>query len=574
MTIMRLRTASRIAGITGPVSVKALAKKYGREPPINLRELLQAVSEMSALSEIKHLFVLVLENRSFDHIFGLSNLTGTDIVTGEMTAVEGIPSVIPTELDSKGTAYGIVPIASSPPFVLKGDIGHELRNVKRQLCGKACTADLAYADAPYSGNDNEIDNRGFVLDLELSIEGAKSLFEQQLGQQIDAKYFGAVNDAMHCFTPSALPVLTALAKEFLVCDNWFSSVPGPTFPNRMFIHAATSDGITYSPGGSELGVNVFTGFEFQNGHIFDRLDEKGLAWYVYVGDKLFNQTVVMDGIFPTDLSDRDDLAEDLADPDFDGAYVFIEPNYDPMNNYVDGNSMHPLNDPARAEALVKEVYETIRNSPCWEHSVLVITFDEHGGFFDHVRPPRGVAPGDAAEHEPEQSFDFTRLGVRVPAIIVSPLIPKNMIDHTQYDHNSILATLSDRFGTNTLTKRDAAATPFSHVFRLPSAREDAPTTLPTPASGVAEASEVITQPPQKPPDELPLGMLPESIKTFVLAAAVADRKERGAGSAAAVAAEVANLRTVGDVRRYSNEVRARVVLRQRIRRPPLRRHNP
>jgi hypothetical protein len=98
----------------------------------------------------------------------------------------------------------------------------------------------------------------------------------------------------------------------------------------MFIHAATSDGITNSPSArDEIVAATLAGYEFENGHILDRLDEKDLNWYVYVGDVLFNQTVLMHGIDISDLSYLADLAEDLADPDFDGSYVFIEPHYNP-----------------------------------------------------------------------------------------------------------------------------------------------------------------------------------------------------------------------------------------------------
>jgi phospholipase C len=559
----RLGRAFRIAGLAAPRSARALATKYKRMPPVHLLELVRAICGTNTFAQVKHLFVLVLENRSFDHVFGLSQMTGADVVTGEPTSVRGVSPGLPPQLDSAGTSFSIVPTAPSLKFALKGDLGHEFKNVKRQLCS------VANAGAPYSGADSEIDNSGFVLDLEILIAQRKK--DDEAGKD------AAVNDALHCFTPASLPVLTALAKEFVVCDNWFSSVPGPTFPNRMFLHAGTSDGITESPGTGDLLTNaLFTGYEFANGHVFDRLDDKDLPWYVYVGDKLFNQTVLMDGIAVTDLSDRDDFAEDVADPDFDGAYVFIEPNYDPLNDYVDGNSMHPLNDPSKAEALVKKVYESLRKAPCWERSALVITFDEHGGFFDHVRPPRkpAFAPGDNAGHTPQQSFDFTRLGVRVPAIIVSPLVLKNGIDHTLYDHTSILATLRARFGLKSLTKRDAAAAPFSHVFQT-SARADTPPTLPNPAPAVMAAKAALVSAEGAPLDDaVPLSARPESVQTFVLAAAVADRKVRGAGSEPAIAAEVATLRTVGDVRRYATRVRARVALHPPIRRPPRRRKSP
>jgi len=101
------------------------------------------------------------------------------------------------------------------------------------------------------------------------------------------------------------------------------------------------------------------------------------------------------------------------------------------------------------ERLIKFVYESIRASSCWTKSALIITYDEHGGFYDHFVPPGGVAaPGDVA---PKYGFDFTQLGVRVPAIVVSPWIPKNLIDHTTYDHTTVLATLREWFQLQYLT---------------------------------------------------------------------------------------------------------------------------
>jgi len=599
--------------------VRALAKKYKLKPPVHLLELLSIIGD-NTLSKIDHLFVLVLENRSFDHIFGLSQLTGMDVITGEETSINSIPTGgamrlrpafaiakftgffsvralakkykvqapvhllellriigvipdgMPAQASNRGPAVGVVPIGSSSAFVLNFDVGHEFKNVKRQLCG------VENADAPYTGSDDQINNSGFVLDFQILLSQKKEELKQIIWSDDLEEWWeqvtGPQDDPMHCFTPAALPVLTALAKEFVVCDNWFSSVPGPTFPNRMFIHAATSDGFTGTPE-HMIWAALIDGYEFANGHIFDRLDEEDLLWLVYVGDLKFNQTVLMAGIdedADKGLVDYLYFTESVARPDFDASYVFIEPTYDPLYDYVDGNSMHPLNDPSRAEALVKEVYETIRKSPCWERSALVITFDEHGGFFDHLRPPDALAPGDLMKQTPQQGFDFTRLGVRVPAIIVSPLIPKNTIDHTIYDHTSILATLRDRFGIRHLTQRDETASPFSHVFRLPEARKDTPLTLPHPA----EAASALWKGPRRRevPDDAPLSALPDSARTFILAAAVADRKARGAGSGPAVAAEVLNLRTVGDARRYASEVDARVALRPRTRGPRVRRKNP
>jgi len=133
--------------------------------------------------------------------------------------------------------------------------------------------------------------------------------------------------------------------------------------------------------------------------------------------------------------------------------------------------------------LIKTVYETIRNSPHWNNSLLLITYDEQGGFYDHVAPPMTVSPGDTIS-DPDNnhhSFDFMQLGIRVPAIAISPLIPRNLVDHTVYDHTSLLATMENLFGLPSLTNRDAQAHTLNHLLSLQTPRTDAPTTLPDPA---------------------------------------------------------------------------------------------
>ncbi len=173
-------------------------------------------------------------------------------------------------------------------------------------------------------------------------------------------------------------------------------------------------------------------------------------------------------------------------------YIFIEPNWGNLllGTYKGGNSQHPVDDVTSGEKLIKYVYESIRGSSIWMKSLLIITYDEHGGFYDHCLPPGGVpSPGDVT---PIYGFDFTQLGVRVPAVVISPWIPKNLIDHTQYDHTSVLATLREWFqavGTGDigyLTYRDMLANNLSHLLSLEQPRTDAPLTLQNAAdSGVA-----------------------------------------------------------------------------------------
>jgi phospholipase C len=155
-----------------------------------------------------------------------------------------------------------------------------------------------------------------------------------------------------------------------------------------------------------------------------------------------------------------------------------------LNDYKGSTSQHPLDDVRLGEGLIKSTYEAVRNSAVWKSSVLIITWDEHGGFFDHVEPPAAVAPGDTAPTGGHNKYGFTfeRYGPRVPALVISPWIPKNVVDHRLYDHSSIPATVEKLFGIAPLTARDGTANSVLPLLSLAAARDDTPTTLPSPAS--------------------------------------------------------------------------------------------
>jgi phospholipase C len=188
---------------------------------------------------------------------------------------------------------------------------------------------------------------------------------------------------------------------------------------------------------------------------------------------------------------EDDVA-DLALPE----YTFIEPNYDTGNNYQGGNSMHPLNDIRRGELLIKQVYETLRKSQYWSETMLIITFDEHGGFYDHVAPASTVATGDDDQYaNPAHPFAFDQLGIRVPALVISAYTEKGSVigseagdSNTVFDHSSVLATVEKRFQIAPLTERDRVAQTLDVAVNLAAARDsDAPMVLPDPAPDTAVA---------------------------------------------------------------------------------------
>jgi phospholipase C len=365
--------------------------------------------------------------------------------------------------------------------------------VLEQLCGSG----TVYTGGPYP----KINNSGFVSNYT----------------------FG---DIMKCYdTPKSLPVMMALVSEFAVCDHWYSSLPGPTWPNRFFVHAASSGGLDHSPTTLEtLAWEKLKGFVFEHGSIYDSLNKAGQGWRIYRGVKTpligsIPGVAALKGIEIRDTIAYEKFATDVKS-EYPFAYTFIEPNYGDVINssYSGGQSQHPMDDVRRGELLIKSTYEAIRNSPLWFSSMLIITYDEHGGFYDHFPPPAAVAPGDTTPHSVynKTGFGFDQYGVRVPAIVISAYTPGNFISHLPYDHSSIPATLEQMFNMPALTKRDAAANTVGSLAALSVARPDTgegapPKTLPDISSPLSEEDALIAVSHPKPvPDSAPIdgGNLP------------------------------------------------------------------
>jgi phospholipase C len=414
-------------------------------------------SSPSALSQIQHVIVLMLENRSFDHLLGFRKT-----IDPRIDGLNGIESNLP---DPNFPTLPAVPVSRATSFTMPFDPGHEFDDVQIQLYG------------PNHEPTSPAPMTGFIA-------SAKNGAQQ-------AKVAADAPRIMECFQPDQTPVLSALAAEFAVFNYWHSSLPGPTWPNRFFVHAATSGGLTDSP---EKG-QILVGFSFTHGTIYDRLAAAGKEWRIY-HDGL-PQTA---GISTLRLEYVDPFTQHFRDmSEFSGAlakqdlpeYVFIEPNYDTGHNYQQGNSMHPLNDIRKGEALVKQVYEALRSSFYWDKAMLVITFDEHGGFYDHVPPPATVATGDDARYANHlHPFKFELLGVRVPAMVISAFTGKGLVIGAPgepaddiYDHASLLATVEKRFGLPPMTGRDGHAKTLEAALNLAAPRtspEEAPMKLPDP----------------------------------------------------------------------------------------------
>jgi phospholipase C len=331
----------------------------------------------------------------------------------------------------------------------------------------------------------------------------------------------------------------------------------------MFVHAASSGGLDHSPSITEIAAwEGVSGFPFPNGTIFDRLNSLGIRRRLYGGDD-FPLVAALRNIHLDDIRHYSLFASDVAQPGYADRYIFIEPSYDVLNKYRNGTSQHPLGDVTHGEALIKATYEAIRNSPAWDTSLLIITWDEHGGFFDHVIPPAAPDPGDTAPGSKfnQNGFTFQQYGPRVAAIVVSPLIPKNLVDHRLYDHASIPATLESLFGMNPLTARDAKANRLDALVKLRTPRNDTPTTLPAPA--VSSGAPASFQAPA--PDLASAGVAAsgETVNEGNLPAVVHSALQQDLalslpGARQEIVNRIARLRTRDEAFRYMAEVQKKV----------------
>ncbi|MFM5948130.1 MAG: alkaline phosphatase family protein [Novosphingobium sp.] len=491
-------------------------------------------------SAIQHVFVLMLENRSFDHMLAFSGIPG---ITAATTANSN---------SYNGVTYNVGDNAT--PTSMPTDPGHEFTDVLEQLGGQG-----SVYGAP---NYPAINNSGFAANYATTADEKTGLPTP-----------GEIGDIMACFnTAQQLQVMSGLANRYALCDHWFSSLPGPTWPNRFYVHGASSaysDGngnyvsLDDSPSPTQIGIwESVHGFAYRDGSIFDALDAASIPWRIYHDTSgttagSIPQVTALKGITladPLAVKSLDAFASDIGSG-YPYRYTFIEPNYGDItgNTYKGGSSQHPEDDVAGGENLIAQVFNAIAQSPLWPSSLLVITYDEHGGFYDSVAPGGTVVP--STQDKPgENGFIFNQLGIRVPALIVSPRIA-SQVDSTVYDHSSVPATIERLFGLPALTARDEAA---NDLRPLISATVDltAPPVLPTGRTRLA-ASAIDNEVRAKALDQ----PLPEkgNIHGFIHLARKADRElaERGVAPAA-VFESTAAPQTYGDADAYIRSVMARV----------------
>lgn len=373
---------------------------------------------------IRHVVMLILENHSFDQMLGCCKPI--------YPALEGVDPNRPRQnVDDAGRAFVQAPTTERMMFP---DPHHEVNHVAVQL-----------AD----------DNGGFVRDFSRSYPPPQS----------DATTCGYV---MGYYPLDFLPALHALARDFTVCDHWFSSLPGPTWPNRFFALSGTSMGRVNMPGDGEHTVDAAGWFEQDQPTLFDRLNERGIRWKSYFHD-IPQSSVLVRQRLPHNAARYfyiDEFYDDArgAEADFP-QFALIEPDF--MGGGE--NDDHPPHDVMKAEKLIADIYNAIRANPAlWQSTLLLVFYDEHGGFYDHVVPPAAVPPDD---HHAEYTFD--RLGVRVPALIISPWADRG-VEPTQFDHTSVLKYLIEKWRLEPLGRRasDATTTSIGIALRRTAPRTD------------------------------------------------------------------------------------------------------
>jgi phospholipase C len=370
---------------------------------------------------IDHIIVLMQENRSFDHYFG-------ELRTYDPTLdVEAAP-----------------PDASNPDPANPG--GPTIpRFHQTQLCE---TADL---DHSWNGAHEQWNN------------GAMDGFTKTNGGPGDP----TGSRTMGYYDETDLPFYYALYSTFAIGDRYFSSIMGPTQPNRFYLYAGTSFGRTVNglpPSGSE----------FSQPSLFNLLDQAGVSWKVY------SSQIAYVNFFAYVRSHSAGRVSTIAQYYTDAAQgqlpqvAFIDPVFGGARDVE--SDEHPPANVQVGQKFVADVIKALFQSPNWPSSALFLTYDEHGGYYDHVPPPEAVPPDSLRPSGASGAFD--RYGIRVPFATVSPFAKQHFVSHTMYDHTSILRFIETRFGLPPLGARDAVADPMLDLFDLRSPPFLTPPALP------------------------------------------------------------------------------------------------
>lgn len=455
-----------------------------------------------ALSQFDYIVVLMMENRSFDNLVGYCYDPATLPPGKSFDGVIGKNLSNPIPPDADQAERGVV--AFEPGFVYDNpnpDPGEPYPNVNTQLFNTVIPAsNRGLPTASLSPPYNLPDPVPAVPPMNGFVNDYIGAFTLERGRPPTYDEYRII---MQGYQPASLPVTNTLAQQFAVCDHWHCAVPSQTFCNRSFFNSGQSGGfVVNEPYPKWLSQNPAT-------TIFNRIQDANICdldWGVYFdSEDLISLTglihyqalkPILNPRFRSMGSFYADVRAGLLP-----RYTFVEPRL-----FLNHNDMHP---PAAlfgdfippssllpGEVLINDIYNAIRQSNSangnnFRNTLFIVTFDEHGGCYDHAPPPAGVPPYDDASPG-EMDFRFDRLGARIPTILISAFIEPGTIINTPLEHNSVMRTICQKWRLGSLTNRDAAATDLGFVFNRSSPRPQSEwpeiTPLPVPPYGDDETA--------------------------------------------------------------------------------------
>jgi phospholipase C len=425
-------------------------RRYRRKPLVGILALATIVSTWGAataaspaagaaapvgIAKINHIVVMMQENRSYDSYFARLHY-------------EGQPA---SEVEPLGGNPNPTGGARIHPFL------------KTALCE---TSDLNHS---WNGTHQEW-NGGLMNGFTAANVDTTSPHPDPSGSR-----------TMGYYSSGALPFYYGIANQFAIADRYFASTLTQTFPNRFYLYTGTSFGHIRNDIPSHTG--------FTQPSVFGELTAAHVSWRLYVST--FSVAQLLSDVInnPSHVKPISQYYTDAAN----GALPqvsFVESN--PFGKVNVESDEHPNANVQVGEKLVHDVMQALVQSPNWPGSAMFLTYDEHGGFYDHVAPPAAVKPDNIAPmlQAGDVAGAFDRYGIRVPAMVISPYAKEHFVSHTVYDHTSILHFIETRFGLATLTHRDAAADPMLGMFDFTTVSHAHPLlpSAPVYASGVSACS--------------------------------------------------------------------------------------
>lgn len=381
----------------------------------------------TAIGQIKHLVVVMMENRSFDNLLGFLYAKDNNKP----------PINIPAPPQGGETSYdGLVDANPTSPFWNPSNPEYFTSGAPpAKVYARQGTTGPNAMLIPDHDPREEFDHITFQILGPQGWPGPKMMGFLVDYLTTDPGHPSNANQLMQCYSLEQVSVISQLARNFAVSDRWFCSTPNQTLPNRAFVHAGTSMG----------RVNNTPEPLYDAQTIFEVLEETGHSWRVYNDSILMSLArlqfpALWDPLLQVYFRGMGEFEEDAAAGTLP-EYSFLEPSF-----LIEPNDQHPPHDVGLGEQFLLRVWKTVSTGKNWNNTLLVITFDEHGGCYDHVEPPAATPP-DAASNPGEEGFRFDRYGVRVPTLLISPYIEAGTVFRSPtavpYDHTSILATLRD-----------------------------------------------------------------------------------------------------------------------------------